>query len=295
MRKFINEKFNSRGITLISLVVTIVVLIILSTVTIYSVLGEGGLIDSAEKKTQSQANRQAIDDTKIDELEEQLRDDTGHGEYEEGGIVETPDTTNPTVNVTVSSKGYDTITVSVTASDEDSGLGTNPVYAYYIGTSPSNITLKHSGGASYAFDGLKQKTQYYIKVTVADTAGNTGTGNTDDYTDLCPACNAVGKRQQAVDCLPCEATGNLSIPCTTCSGSGVCPTCKGTGVTCSRHADPTQCNSRTCSRYQSDCGCSSGKCAGCNGNKNITQDCPNCVDGFYYEEITCMTCEGAGC
>ena len=43
------NKINERGITLVALVITIVVLIILSTVTISTVLGDNGLINQAKK------------------------------------------------------------------------------------------------------------------------------------------------------------------------------------------------------------------------------------------------------
>ena len=50
LKKFSKEK----GVTLVSLVVTIVILIILATVTINTVLGENGLIEKAEKEKNRQ-------------------------------------------------------------------------------------------------------------------------------------------------------------------------------------------------------------------------------------------------
>ena len=65
----LNEKVNKnpsvtmskkeRGITLIALVVTTVILIILATVSINVVMGEDGLIKQAEKGEQFQANAEA--------------------------------------------------------------------------------------------------------------------------------------------------------------------------------------------------------------------------------------------
>lgn len=44
-----NKNLNERGITLIALVITVVILIILATVSINVVLGEGGLIQRAQE------------------------------------------------------------------------------------------------------------------------------------------------------------------------------------------------------------------------------------------------------
>ncbi len=48
-----NKNLNERGITLIALVITVVILIILATVSINVVLGEGGLIQNLSNKSYS--------------------------------------------------------------------------------------------------------------------------------------------------------------------------------------------------------------------------------------------------
>ena len=48
-RKITRKTKSNRGITLIALVITIVILIILATVTLNVVLGEGGLIQRAQQ------------------------------------------------------------------------------------------------------------------------------------------------------------------------------------------------------------------------------------------------------
>ena len=58
----------SKGITLIALVVTIVVLIILATISINAVMGDDGLIKRAEQASQHQANAEASESDAIDEL-----------------------------------------------------------------------------------------------------------------------------------------------------------------------------------------------------------------------------------
>ena len=68
---------NQRGITLIALVITIVILIILATVSINVVLGEGGLIDRAQE------GKSLTDQAQTDEQEEL----TGAEEYINGILV----------------------------------------------------------------------------------------------------------------------------------------------------------------------------------------------------------------
>ena len=58
-----------RGITLIALVVTIVVLIILATISINAVLGENGLVRQAEKAGDMQANAEASDSEALSEYD----------------------------------------------------------------------------------------------------------------------------------------------------------------------------------------------------------------------------------
>ena len=96
----LNLKFknNKRGITLIALVITIVILIILATVSINVVFGEGGLIDRAQE------GKGLTDQAKTDEQEEL----TGAEEYINGvlsGIEQPPidpteQTPTPIGNVT---------------------------------------------------------------------------------------------------------------------------------------------------------------------------------------------------
>ena len=58
----------NKGITLIALVVTIVVLIILATISINAVMGDDGLIKRAEQASQHQANAEKSESDAIDQL-----------------------------------------------------------------------------------------------------------------------------------------------------------------------------------------------------------------------------------
>ena len=82
MKKFLKE---NKGITLIALVVTIVVLIILATVSINAVMGETGLIRQAEKGAQFQANAEVADGEKLDTFDQHIANAMGENAGNGGG------------------------------------------------------------------------------------------------------------------------------------------------------------------------------------------------------------------
>ena len=68
--KLQNEEYNQKGITLIALVITIIVLIILAGISINLVLGENGLFNKARKAAE-EYKQAAIDEQKMtNDLEE---------------------------------------------------------------------------------------------------------------------------------------------------------------------------------------------------------------------------------
>ena len=95
------------------------------------------------------------------------------------------DTEVPKVSVTVEGENTsNSVTVSVQATDNESGMIESPTYTYSIKqTSEPDSSYKTPSGASnitansYTFTGLTQGTSYDVKVEVnGDKAGNTGTG-----------------------------------------------------------------------------------------------------------------------
>ena len=90
IKKSFAKRGKERGITLIALVITIVILIILATVSINVVLGEGGLIQRAQE------GKSLTDQAQTDEQEEL----TGAEEYINGVLSGTEQTPTPIGNVT---------------------------------------------------------------------------------------------------------------------------------------------------------------------------------------------------
>ena len=94
------------------------------------------------------------------------------------------DTTGPTVSLSTSAT-YNSITVTVNATDSGIGLATTDTYKYYI----DNVLEETTESNTYTFTGLSAETRYNIKVEVADKLNNIGTGSTRIYTPKIPASN----------------------------------------------------------------------------------------------------------
>ena len=99
--------------------------------------------------------------------------------------IEIKDENNPVVIVTAGGTTTNSVTVSVSASDNESGMAENVTYTYYIKkTSEGDGSYSSPSGASnitqtnYTFTNLDQGISYDAKVEVkADKAGNIGTGS----------------------------------------------------------------------------------------------------------------------
>ena len=110
-----------------------------------------------------------------------LTDGVNVGEH---ASVTISDTTGPTVSLSTSAT-YNSITVTVNATDSGIGLATTDTYKYYI----DNVLEETTESNTYTFTGLSAETRYNIKVEVADKLNNIGTGSTRIYTPKIPASN----------------------------------------------------------------------------------------------------------
>ena len=121
---------NSRGITLIALVVTITVLIILATVSINTVLGDNGIIKRAQKARDSYSNSQKSEDEQMAVLANEMAEyDTNGGSS--GGGSDTP--TNPTAGTTVAKPGTWTSSQVTPIADGNGGTVPLPNGFHYVG------------------------------------------------------------------------------------------------------------------------------------------------------------------
>ena len=124
-----SAKANNKGITLIALVVTIVVLLILAAITITAVMSEGGIFNTAQrsKKIQDEsAIREKVQIMLADaQLGKLLNDKSLKTYFEEQGYTVTEDATAGTLTIPVD--GYDVTiekdTLEITKMEESTGSG----------------------------------------------------------------------------------------------------------------------------------------------------------------------------
>ena len=113
-----------------------------------------------------------------------LTDGTNAGNYAAINIL---DGTPPTVSVEVGEVTYNSIEVTVTAEDKESGLADSNAYRYYLNDEPTPRATSNSN--TYTYEGLTGSTDYTIKVEVVDKAGTPGTGTAQATTLKAPATN----------------------------------------------------------------------------------------------------------
>ena len=173
-----NERINreAKGITLIALVITIVILIILATITIQAAFGEDGLIKRAiqAKNLTEQATKEEAE--ALNSLLEEYDSIIGGGET-------TPsDNTAPQVlisfdNTTMTTE--ESITATVTMSDSDSGVNVTgskwvlSTSSGYIGTEDGSYTNSFTTNPEEIKITATTAGEYYVHILAKDNAGNT--------------------------------------------------------------------------------------------------------------------------
>ena len=168
-----------RGITLIALVITIVILIILATVTLNVVLGDGGLIQRAQdakdltEAAAAEEQQQILNLTGF--LDEQLSSDSlveafKAGEIKVGDYVDYKPDANSSVDLTEADTGYATTqTYSVDSSTTWRVLGLSEDGNHLLLTSGSPIK---SNNAEYPYLILQGATGYLKCVDTLDKAAS---------------------------------------------------------------------------------------------------------------------------
>ena len=186
---------NSRGITLIALVVTITVLIILATVSINTVLGDNGIIKRAQKARDSYSNSQKSEDEQMAVLANEMAEyDTNGGSS--GGGSDTP--TNTTAGTTVAKPGTWTSSQVTPIADGNAGTVPLPSGFYYVGGDISTgLVISDKQGDTMSASGVDMGNQFvWIPVAseadlertefdIDPTTGQPTTGLSTSYTEPC--------------------------------------------------------------------------------------------------------------
>ena len=241
------------GVTLVSLVITVIVMVILAGVTLSSLTGENGIITVAQAASQNMINASREEDALIQNLLNEIKDvggGSGSGgdieipeikisfgeiiweggkakisiqsseagktiEYQingtsnewkeiaSGGSIENlqhgdtiyarltdeegssgvitkkiEDKIAPRVSVEVGEITGTSIAVTVTATEEESGLAEIETYQYYIG----EAIMGRSTSNTFTYTELSEETDYTLTVVVTDKAGNEGKGTAEART-----------------------------------------------------------------------------------------------------------------
>ena len=121
---------NTKGITLIALVVTVIVLIILAGVSISLVLGENGIVNKAKKAKENTELAKTEEETMLNDLAKQIEEGTSGG------------TTNPpeTIKTVEEVKGGSYFDKATTIKDSDGNLIKVPEGFKIAGDSGENVT-----------------------------------------------------------------------------------------------------------------------------------------------------------
>ena len=168
---------SNKGITLVALIITVIILLILSAITI-DIAIDGKLFDRSKETVSEANNKLGEEQNRVDSLVNEWDNlETGTSGNTSGN--EPEDTTPPTVEVEIERTTSNSITINVTATDNESGMIDSPTYTYYIKKSTENTYEEkaRNNTSSHIFTDLMQETTYDIKVEVeGDNAGNTGTG-----------------------------------------------------------------------------------------------------------------------
>ena len=147
---------NSRGITLIALVVTIVVLIILATVSILAVFGDNGIIARAQTAKDTHEKGKADETNTLDDYASYI------GNYLDGkGGGSGGESTNPTAGTTVAKPGTWTSSQVTPIADGNGGTVPLPNGFYYVGGDISTgLVISDKQGDTMTASGLDMGNQF---------------------------------------------------------------------------------------------------------------------------------------
>ena len=150
---------NSRGITLIALVVTIVVLIILATVSILAVFGDNGIIARAQTAKDTHEVGKADETNTLDDYASYIGNYLDGKGGSAGGGSDTP--TNPTAGTTVAKPGTWTSSQVTPIADGNGGTVPLPNGFYYVGGDISTgLVISDKQGDTMTASGTSMGNQF---------------------------------------------------------------------------------------------------------------------------------------
>ena len=172
MNKIVWKNYEEAGITLLSLILTVVIMIILAGVTINVTLGDGGLINQAKHATEQTANATKSEQEQIDDLVSQL-----NSILAEDSEIPAPNPPIPDGTITIGNPVWaGDGTASVTVSSSASGY----TIEYQInGTSEGGWVAVSNGCIS----GLKHGDTVNVRITDGDKTSQVQSKQINDTTN----------------------------------------------------------------------------------------------------------------
>ena len=171
MKKLKNDR--QKGITLIALVVTIVVLIILATVSILAVFGDNGIIARAQTAKDTHQKGKADETNTLDDYASYIGNYLDGKGGSSGGGSDTP--TNPTAGTTVAKPGTWTSTEVTPIADGNGGTVPLPSGFYYVGGDISTgLVISDKQGDTMNASGVDMGNQF-VWIPVSSEADLTRT------------------------------------------------------------------------------------------------------------------------
>ena len=129
-----------------------------------------------------------------------LTDGVNAGEFASTSI---KDDIAPTVSINASDITQTSVKLTVTASDNQSGLAEEGAYTYYL----DDVQKINNNTNSYTYTGLTASTKYILKVVVKDKAGKTTEKSTTITTTDYPIVSATDITANAIEYYGAEVTG----------------------------------------------------------------------------------------
>lgn len=163
-------KNGDKGITLVSLVITIAVLMILSGVVLTATVTNNAFLDKTKEAKHNEIDAENEMQGKIDEI----KSDSTAGN--DDGVIEKTDTVAPVINnvviINLTSSSFDVWT-EVT----EKGSGISKIEYTIDGKTwyPTNADSNNSVEYKHSFKNLKAKTKYTLIVKATDVAGKYST------------------------------------------------------------------------------------------------------------------------
>ena len=156
-----------KGVTLIALAITIIVLLILAGISLSAIYGDNGLISTAQEINKNTELAQK-------EAQEIINAQKEATENVDDEVIIRQDKDAPTINsFDTEIIGEDAIKLSINVTERESGIDT----IQYSSDGGENYTIDPTDdqAKSYTFKNVKNNVKYNMKVKITDKAGNAST------------------------------------------------------------------------------------------------------------------------